>query len=151
MSILYLNQPSTGHALPVLLRLLENKGVAGYRPSLCYLWQWYGTTGRQVEVVGRAESEIGHEFQVAHGEGAELQVGDGDAVGRCSAHGLKIEGLDASGEAWWCVGGLHCWWKGNVAFAGEMEVVNAVLDEQVEGALRTLRVRSDWREWHLVG
>lgn len=99
MSILNLYQPATRHALVVLLALLEDENVARDRPALCYLWKWDGAFGGEVEVVGCAQGEVGHEFEVAHGVGAQLEVADGDAVGGLAAERREVEGLDGAREA----------------------------------------------------
>lgn len=114
MSILNLYQPARRNALPVLLRFFENEVAAWDGPALGYAGEGHGALGGQVEVVGGAEGEVGHEFEVADGVGAELEVCDGDAVGGGAAHGLEVEGLDGAREAggtgcgrgleggWWC-------------------------------------------------
>lgn len=51
-----------------------------HRPPLDFLGQRCRSTGGQLEVVCYAHGKVGHEFEVADGEGAQLKGGNGDAM-----------------------------------------------------------------------
>ena len=74
MSIFNLDQAPQRLPLKVLHALLEDEDAARDRPSFDELGQGHGSRGCEVEIVGRSQSEVGEDLQVAHAVGAELEV-----------------------------------------------------------------------------
>lgn len=69
------------------------------RPTLCLLRQWDGAGCREVTVVCGAQGKVAHELEVAYRVGPQLEVADGEAVGRGAAKGRMVDGLEGEGEA----------------------------------------------------
>ena len=90
MSVLDLHQPAQRDALEVLLRLLVHEVAADHCPALGDLGEGSWARGGEAEVVGCAHGEVGHELDVAHGVGAELEGRGGDAVFGLSAEGFEV-------------------------------------------------------------
>lgn len=97
--VLDLDQSAHGDALKVLLRFLEDEGVARDGPALGDAGQGDGALGGQGEEVGGAEGEVGEEFDVAHAVGADLEVADGHAVFGDASERPEVCGLDGAGQA----------------------------------------------------
>lgn len=97
--VLDLDQPLMRYTLIVLHGLLMDERTLGDSPALDFL----GKRGRsgcgEIAVVGGAQSEIAHEFEIADAVRAELEVAHGKAMGRLTAKGLVVEGLEGEGEA----------------------------------------------------
>jgi len=70
-----------------------------YRPPLCNPRQGYRPVCWEVQVVSGAQAEVGEEFEVPHGVGAQLEVAGGNAVSGVSTQRAEVGGLDGAGEA----------------------------------------------------
>ena len=69
-----------------------------HSPALSDSRKWYGSLGREVEVVGSAQGKVCEEFEVAHTVGAELEVGSGNTVYGCALEGLEVVEMDGARE-----------------------------------------------------
>lgn len=94
MTVLNLNQPPQRDPLKILLVLLVDEVGFEDSPALHDLGERDGALGLEVQVEGSAHGEVGHEFEVADGEGAELEGADGVAVDwGWAAEGAEVGGL----------------------------------------------------------
>lgn len=99
MSILDLNQPPHGPTLKILLTLLVHEHAPGDGPTLDDAGERYGTGGREIEVVGRAQCEVAEELEVADIVGAQLEIADWHAVLGSAAEGFEVYCLHGAGVA----------------------------------------------------
>lgn len=94
VSILHLHQSAHRDPLEILLTLLEDEVGARDGPALCYAREGDGTPAGQTHVVCGAHGEVGVQKEGPDRVAAQLEVGDGDAVGGGTAKGTQVDGLD---------------------------------------------------------
>ena len=120
MSVLDLDEPPHGDTLEVLLGLFEDEVRAGDGPALGDAGEGDGTTCTEAHVVGGADGKVGEEKEIADGVRAELEVTDGNTVGRSATEGAEVDGLDVDrcSEG---VEGFLCLWVEGIFVGGESE------------------------------
>ena len=102
VAVLDLHQPSQRDALKILLALLVHEVRPRHRPALDDLGERGRSGGGQLEVVGGAHGEVGHELDVTDRVGAQLQVAGRHAVLGPPAERCQVGGCDIArwtGEA----------------------------------------------------